>query len=417
MEGKDFLLRGNTLDFSIDSIWLENKEKEIFSMRIIPDINTKTFYPFHCRTIRSKAELLDEDYYYSLIKNFKNFQLDRDIDFSSSLLQGANYSIPIQTVPENIFKKEMIFSMENDIFREHITESSYKFEFNEDKNIIPCKKARKILENKSKGKGPLYLYGLKVGQGDTLLVVCTNKSVYLIDLNIYKGNWKNRIDTIKGILDNLGLNNRKINGLIITHKHLDHIRGISEILKNFDIENFLINNNYIHKTKAVHVLLTESLKIKNWVNCNECFDFNEGQVQFNFIHPTINKNDNTTYPNINDSSVCICLKYFSNVIILSGDASHHIINSRLTKKYCSNDIILKVSHHGSITGTDRSLCSNLSPKYSFISSGNNAKFNHPHPQTINELNRIPNNVVNISSRTRGNVEYRINQTGINKAVI
>lgn len=417
LEGNDFLLKRNKLDFSIDSIWLEDKEDNIFSVRILPDINTKTFYPFHCRTIRAKPELLEKYFYYDIRKNYSNLPVDEEIEFSSSLVQGGYYSIPIQYVPRNIFKSEIIFSKKNDIFKDYLIESPYKFKNDGRKKLIPSNQARRILEKKGGKDGVLYLYGLKVGQGDTLLVICPNKSAYIIDINIYKGNWISRIDTIKCILHRHGLNERNVKGLIITHKHLDHIRGIVEIINTFDIENFFINHSYIHDTKAVHVLLNECLNIKNWINCNGPLDYYEGGVHFCFIHPTISANNKKSLPNINDSSICICLKFISNVILLTGDASHHIINNRLTCNYSKNDVILKVSHHGSITGTDGKLCSRLHPKYSFISAGNNAKFKHPHPNTINELNRLPNNEIHITNKIKGNVEYKIDKTGIYSYVI
>ena len=64
----DILLRNKKkfFCFSIDEICLKNIMKKLFSIRIIPDINSQYFPPHHLRMVNIRMELLTKNFYLSM---------------------------------------------------------------------------------------------------------------------------------------------------------------------------------------------------------------------------------------------------------------------------------------------------------------------------------------------------------------
>ena len=75
--------------------------------------------------------------------------------------------------------------------------------------------------------GNLRVYCLDVGQGDSILVVSENKTM-LIDASTNQMGSR-----VVKYLNDLGIS--KIDYLVGTHPHEDHIGGLDDVIKNFEI--------------------------------------------------------------------------------------------------------------------------------------------------------------------------------------
>ena len=82
-------------------------------------------------------------------------------------------------------------------------------------------------------QGQLEVKLLDVGHGDAILL--RNQAVAIL---VDTGDYKNS-DILVRRLKTLGV--RKLDALIITHHHLDHLGGVIKILNNFDVKNFYDN--------------------------------------------------------------------------------------------------------------------------------------------------------------------------------
>lgn len=400
----DSLLRRVRLEFSIDEIY--KREDDLYVVKIIPEIESEYFPPYHLREINVKKSLLEENFY----KANNKYKEIINQSFKGSVVQGGYYSINTDIIKNmKIFNNNTIISEENDIFKGNKIESPYNDIYISKDKVLQMDDGCKLLSEKTTQKGmDIYLYCFNVGQGDSFLLITTNKNAYLIDTNIYTE--KRAIafyNEVKLILDRHKIT--KLSGFIVTHKHIDHIRGADKFIINSGIviDNFLINMDYSHNTKVVYRLLNQAnLNIKTWININSPGIIRDGDTEIIFINP-----DNTTStimgaPDINDSSIVICVKHRNTIMHLTGDASYNILNCKLVKGIVNNcESMLKISHHGSNTGTNDILLNNIKPTHAFISAGNNKRFKHPHTDVINLLkSRVIK--VNISKLVKNTICYK-----------
>lgn len=402
----DILLRGKKLNFWIDKI-AHYKDNE-FLVTILPNINSKFFPPFHMRNIRVNAELLEKNF----LRNVNGYE-DTDIISVGSVIQGGYYSVDTdKIISQNIFNFEYyVVDITNDFFKDFLTDSPIN---DKDYSYSNCYEEF-LLENKNSNDCMKpHVYCFNVGQGDSSLVITSLGNAYLVDTNIYDKNRAHEFCLkVYEILESHNLDSTKIKGLIITHKHIDHLRGASHIIKNkyFDIEYFLINHDYKHETKAVCDLLDEAEAIPKWLNLNAPCSLIEGSTSLEFINPDYLTATNVAAPDINDSSICISVSYHDSCMHLIGDIGYNHLLGK-TKSFLST--ALKISHHGSDTGTDEKLLNQIKPEYSFISAGTHKGYNHPHLTVTNLLKTyVSNNTV--SKEVKRTTCYKLNGSGISKS--
>jgi beta-lactamase superfamily II metal-dependent hydrolase len=424
----DPLLRPEIFKFSIDEIY--HSGKDYFSAHIIPETDSEFFPPYHLRTINFRPQFLTGQYFNYVRPESMEIPSD---PFTGGIEQGAYYEIPSRRLLDPLsfymgdqpiekfspFNDEVILG--KDIFMD------YKQKNNRDSVILDDIKFKPIESiNAIKGSSNIeavHLFCFYVGQGDTFLLITSAGNAYIIDCNFYSRKSLNDfVAKVQDYLSKLSLNPQKIKGLIITHKHIDHLRGADQLIKSgkFDIENFLINHDYSHPTKSVKNLLDAANGISNWININSSSQIREGDTHICIKNPDRITSTNLGAPDINDSSICLCIRYKANSIFLTGDATFEILNSHYScrRLAAKKGKILKVSHHGSRTGTDDNLLKLLKPDYAFISAGYSRKYNHPHQETINSLSQImPVPHLKISKNERRTIHYELTSNQINVNII
>lgn len=409
----DFFLKGQSLRFSIDEIFPLKGNKGLFSAHIIPNVKSKLFPPFHLRYIYLSPELLDKHYYEALRSKEKDLPQIENIEFASSAVQGGYYEIPIEEVPKDIFTPERHLTSDNDIFKKNIKPSP----FNEKDVIVEhtlslqegIKHLSKTSVSSPKKFNSLYVYCFDVGQGDSCMVIFPNGAVYLIDTNCYQTTLASYLERINEILSSHRLSKRNIKALVITHKHVDHLRGAVEIIRNYSIDNFIINLDYEHPTKPVYDLLSQARKIPVWINCNSIGQYTEGRVNVCIRNPDSDTCNRVNSPDINDSSISLCMRYGRNLVFMTGDAGNTVIADKFTcRRLSDSDNLLKVSHHGSITGTNSNVLNILHPSHHFISVGSSSRYNHPDNQVVGMIqNYNGTKMLNISKDVRKTVCHEI----------
>ena len=423
-KGKDKLLYGENLKFSIDEIIMLS-EKE-FLLNVIPDTKSVFNPPYHLRKIKITYELLEKTYYNYVLPKSKH----NENHFKGSVIQGGYYSIPTEAIKNiDLFNTDkVIINAENNIFDKS---EAHILAFNEEeiaKNKIKGDREYEHLNCKNNVLNNVYLYCFNVGQGDSALLITSSGSAYLIDSNFVDVKMANKIvDEIKSILKKHKLKSKELKGVIITHKHLDHIRGLKYVLDNdlLKFENLLINCDYIHSTKAVYDLLkSANTKIPNWININKPGVIKEGDTYIVINNPGKDTFNCKVCPDINNSSIGLEVIFHKSIIYMTGDLSFNIINKKFGKCICRlhpyhkcnninnfTGVILKVSHHGSITGTDVNVLRNLNPGYAFISAGTSKKYKHPHNIVVNSIMK---NAINlkISKKEKKTICYEVSMNSI-----
>jgi beta-lactamase superfamily II metal-dependent hydrolase len=238
---------------------------------------------------------------------------------------------------------------------------------------------------------------IDVGQGDSILIQTPNGSNILIDAGTSSYQTK-----VSNYLKARGIT--KIDVLIATHPHADHIGGMSYIIDNFDIGSI-----YMPKvsttTKTYETLLT-AIKNKglliNTAKAGVVINI-DSALSVKLIAPI-----STSYNDLNQYSAVTKITYGSISFLFMGDAGsaseQEILNSRTDLKAD----VLKVGHHGSSTSTTQTFLNAVSPKYAVICVGKNS-YGHPTQEVINRLLNIGASIL----RTDLDGDIVISSDGVN----
>lgn len=232
-------------------------------------------------------------------------------------------------------------------------------------------------ENNGLSAELLKVHFLNVEQGDATLIETPSKEYILIDGG-----------PDKSILNELGkilpANNKKINYLVLTHPHADHLSGLVYVLERYTVEKIYFSGA-THDTPDFSAFLNEVKK--NKVN----LEILKGGDRVCYLEICIDilwpPEEKISEYDLNDSSIILKLTYGNIDYIFSGDASSDIQEDAFNKLNLDAEV-LKVSHHGSSTGTSQELINSITPEVAVISVGKNNHFHHPSKSVVDMLSSL-----------------------------
>ncbi|MGE5628888.1 MAG: ComEC/Rec2 family competence protein [Solirubrobacterales bacterium] len=216
---------------------------------------------------------------------------------------------------------------------------------------------------------------IDVGQGDSILIQLNGKNM-LIDAGTNESQGK-----LLAYLKNQNI--RKLDYVIATHPHEDHIGGMAEVIKSFEIGAFYAPKK-VANTKTfedmVNALKSKNLKI----------DTAKEGVVINFgsnANCLMLAPNSENYEDVNNYSAVIKLTYKNTSFLFTGDAQKLSEKEMLDKGLDLSCDVLKVGHHGSSTSSSAAFLDKASPKVAVISCGKNNDYGHPHKQTVTTLKK------------------------------
>jgi competence protein ComEC len=223
----------------------------------------------------------------------------------------------------------------------------------------------------------LHLVFCDVGQGDAILVSHRFTQV-LID-----GGPNNQV--MDCLSENLPFWDRKIEMVVATHPDADHITGLVEVAKRYQVDYFLLNSS--GKDSAVFTAFREAVDQESArVHFPKIGDYLQvGPAQIAVLWPESQGKvlgETTMARGANETSTVFKLSYGQFDALFPGD-----IGLRTEALLELDDIeVLKVAHHGSKHSTGDDFLSQVKPELAIISVGKNS-FGHP---TIEVLERLEN---------------------------
>jgi competence protein ComEC len=229
--------------------------------------------------------------------------------------------------------------------------------------------------------GKLSVYFLDVGQGDSTLVLFSNKSI-LIDAGEAEMG-----DRVVSDLKALGVS--RIDLLVATHPHSDHIGGMQKVLAAFPVGQVLDSGLPHTSSTYEHFLETiDRKKIPYRVaEQGQTIDIDPALMIFVLSPPKERFGED---PNTN--SVVLRISYGTVAFLLAGDMEGESENALVRSGYPLGSRILKVGHHGSYSSTSSSFLARARPETAIIMVGRDNPYGHPHKQTLNLLEEYGVNV-------------------------
>lgn len=237
------------------------------------------------------------------------------------------------------------------------------------------------------------LYFLPVGQGDSSLVNLAGGAQLLIDGGPINGKAQANLEKI------LGINDRYVDLVMISHPQLDHYGGLIEVLKNYEVGAVLTDGQtaesaawqelekVIRDKKIPQITLSTGDKIKYGDSVLDILSPQKGEWA----------------KDVNDLSLVGILEVNGIKFLFGGDMSADK-EKQLADLYDVNADILKVSHHGSKYSSNSDFLKEVSPAVSVIEVGKNS-YGHPTKEALGRL-------ANFSSQS-----YRTDLNGLVKIIL
>lgn len=213
---------------------------------------------------------------------------------------------------------------------------------------------------------------IDVGQGEAILIALPEKTM-LIDAGPTGSAPK-----IAQVLQELGRD--KIDYLVATHPDEDHIGGMADVISNTQIGTIYApnkTNNTATYRKFLTAIQNNNLQI-TLAEAGTIIDQTDA-YKLEILWPTKDAN----FPDTNDYSIIIKLTVGTKTFLFTGDAP----TSAILSSNPGHIDVLKLSHHGSRTGTNEQLVRRLSPTYAVLSYALDNSYGHPMQSVLNALHK------------------------------
>lgn len=231
---------------------------------------------------------------------------------------------------------------------------------------------------------------MDVGQGDAAYIKVNGNDI-LIDAGP-RSNSKELLEQLKAKnIDDFEL-------VIATHPHEDHIGGMVDVFKEYEVKAFY-SSKITHTTKTyenlVKAVKDEGLKTKE-LKGGMVIDLGEG-AKFEVFTP-----QKSEYEELNDYSPIMKLSFGDTSYLFTGDAEKLAEEEALAKYKTSlySDVI-KFGHHGSSSSSSNAFIEAVSPKYGIISCAKDNKYGHPHRETLDIIKKY--NIKTFRTDTDGEI--------------
>ncbi|MDR1540895.1 MAG: MBL fold metallo-hydrolase [Clostridiales bacterium] len=223
------------------------------------------------------------------------------------------------------------------------------------------------------GSDVLTVTFIDIGQGDSELIQLGDSAV-LIDSGEYE-----KRNVVINTLESLGV--KKLDLVIATHPHADHMGSMSAIIDHFEIERIMMPNavaTTVAFEKMLQSIQNKGLKIDRPIAGT---DVQAGEITLHIFAPNSEK-----YSDVNNYSIIAKLEHGNVSFLFTGDAEALSEKEVLAKEFDASADVLKLGHHGSSSSTSPDFLAAVGPKLAVISCGAGNTYGHPHRETMAKMN-------------------------------
>lgn len=226
---------------------------------------------------------------------------------------------------------------------------------------------------------------LDVGKADCLVLESPGGKILVVDAAGFVGRGDTRARTVVApYLRRRGI--RRIDALVLTHPHPDHIAGAATLIGEFEVgavydngvvraEDDPLVRRYVEaaRAKGVAVRAVRAGPGLHW----------DRRAPATVLHPQSNRRQ--PGQSMNDTSVVLRVAYGSTAFLLTGDAGSPVEDRLLREGAPLRADVLKVAHHGGNRASSAQFLAAVRPAHAAISVSANNRSGHPSPQTLRRL--------------------------------
>jgi len=237
-----------------------------------------------------------------------------------------------------------------------------------------------------------------VGQGDSIFIETPQKHQILID-----GGPDSKI--LEKLAQQMPFYDKSIDLIILTHPEKDHLVGLIDILKHYQV-NYVLwtgivrdSQEYQEWIKIIKDEQNQGAQIKIGKSGQKIF---AGDAEIFILYPFENL-QGQKFEDSNNTSIVAKLNFGNNSFLFTGDIYDSAEKDLIREYSCSNSPVpyqnevsglgcifvsnvIKVAHHGSKTSTNQEFVEKVLPQIAVIQCGKDNPYGHPHQQTLETLN-------------------------------
>lgn len=228
---------------------------------------------------------------------------------------------------------------------------------------------------------------LSVGQGESTLVTLPDKRTMLIDGggSLTDSNWDLGRQLLLPALRKAGVS--KIDIVVLTHSHPDHLKGLNAVIENLEIGEFWENGHNRGKEYVQLVKLLQGKNIHRRIINAQTPAASVAGVRIKCLFPFTAKQMSSWPDDLNELSLVLKMEYGTTSLMFTGDIGI-ATELALVRKYADlHAAILKVPHHGSGYSTTPEFLKAVTPEVAVISAGFGNNFGLPAEETVDRLKR------------------------------
>lgn len=228
--------------------------------------------------------------------------------------------------------------------------------------------------------GQLEIHHIDVGQADATLIRTPADETILID----SGDWPEEGSDVIEYLDELGVD--RIDHLVATHPHADHIGGHAAIIEAFETDRDGIGT--IYDAGVPHTSQT-------YENYLDAVDEHGHELRIvrsgdelplagqNVTATVLNPPEGVDRADLHDVSVGMLIEFGDVRYLTTGDAEHET-EARMLERWAGelDADVYQAGHHGSSTSSSETFLDAVDPETAIISSALDSQYGHPHDETL-----------------------------------
>ncbi len=221
----------------------------------------------------------------------------------------------------------------------------------------------------------IQVHFINVGQGDCSLIVSDGYTV-LIDAGESEESY-----VVTSYLSELGI--EKLDFIIATHPHSDHIGGLAGVIENISADRVIvphIPDDELPTTKTYR----KFLEAVDSADCTLEEAYVGEVIELGISELEILAPVTDEYSDLNNFSIVSQLDYGGTSFLFTGDAESESEKDMMENNLLDDIDVLKVGHHGSDTSSKKKFLEVIKPDYAVISCGDNS-YNHPNEKTVARL--------------------------------
>jgi len=223
-----------------------------------------------------------------------------------------------------------------------------------------------------------------VGQGDAIFIQTPDRHQILID------GGPNSI-ILEKLAKEMPFWDRTIDLIIVSHPEKDHISGLLDVLKRYEVENILWTG-----------IVRDSSEFKEWQRLlrEEGANIIISQSGQRIIFPDNDKEEtkiDILYPvedlegkemeDSNETSIVSKLIFGNKSFLFTGDISKTTEKKLLEKETNLKSDVLKIAHHGSKNSSSDEFIGKVLPEMAVIEVGKDNSYGHPSEETLAVLKK------------------------------